>query len=1434
MASKDDIFGKDAKKEAMSIKEASDSETSNSGSGKRANKLSGRKQTLSGEGGAGNVRSAGGKVANVKGTIDGKAVKQPSIFQKIGTGLLNVGKKALGNVKDALIQKGLDLVSDFAINKLIKCGSQGKYIDPTLLVAAYKLKNWVIQKERLGFKDKSIDFEKGLGHDAIDVNAGRKGRFPTRFGWPLVQKGLNILGSTYDNFVQYLDAIDNTNNNNRYGNLSMKTYTDYAKDDYKGINVYGTLVNTFPDDLGALNDSPASNDNGNYGAASHTWGTNYNSNSIMAKTKRLFRWNKINTIISRFSTFNTGSEHRPMDSWDVGTSEYGLSHGRNLLKREAELNGGNSYLINGYNNPYCRVWTHHYQMDNIAKLIRPFTDEDGIPEKKSDFHRWNNFKPDGAINIGDKYIDNNGKEKLWGWKSDTDGWQHSVLNDNGFVQIAPYRDRYSDGKANIHTKDCMFSIENLAWKGYDPFSFEKALSWEQRGPMGGRIMWFPPYGIQFNESTNSEWQSNTFIGRGEPVYTYSNSQRQGNLTFLMVVDHPSILDYCTWYDNETGKRNTTVKGKPADVSNIPDTMTIGDDGNTKGPSNVNPNDLSSLANSLNTGIHSTYKIDNTELKKSMQQVSANTAKTSNEYDDSNDLRDTDILRFFAGCDDGALINAAKPTPLTDEYIKMPPPEVQYMKPPKETIPPDKTMDISFFVFFPNNYSGYYDLPTAATNHGPESVKGKYTPVVHSIAYLLNGNTAQKNMIDGKNVGGDSTDPYYGDKKIDFEDPYASETESDPDPGRGYEMVPGDNRGVTSVAITQLEPENMRIHYPIVGSETLFWNFRNSMSGRSISATQSKRNTYHWLQVDKHVDGGYPSGGGDGFWENNKKLFYKGKYTPALSHLLWYYRIDGIYHVPVPSSEKYSNTFDQRLTIDQNYMDVKSYGFNSSLDSIKKYFSSEIEEDTGDRKTYCLLEMAYAVRANSEDLKNKVKGFSKYANNADDIFGKRFGKNGHNYTVDEKRINELVDVLANYDLQSIDGIGYSNSHGINTASVNNARNKALSEQRLNTVADWLSDCGIWRSKDNVKPNITYRSGVKVVGEDPTSVDNASAKFYRSVKVTLHFKKSATKDAKDIQILLADGTEANLSYKQYEGGFQKATGNFQYGVRHPHSFKEIYIKTENKKQTIWVIVPDGPHKGEMVLADKLDDVYTGDTFLERNGGKPEDLQQRNAVRYDQEYYFFRTLEEKAPITYSKLMDKLRYFDPAFHSMTPEGFNARLTFLQQCMRQGNTIGASDVNAKSANNLAFGRPPVCILRLGDFFRTQIIITNLNISYEAGNGIQWDLNEEGIGVQPLLATVNLSFNIIGGADLTGPIRRLQNAMSFNYYANARLYDNRADRVEYETNSMNETSSGAPQTGFGNITSYTAYNAAMSDLDKETNKDNTPETDKSVEDNDKK
>lgn len=158
-----------------------------------------------------------------------------------------------------------------------------------------------------------------------------------------------------------------------------------------------------------------------------------------------------------------------------------------------------------------------------------------------------------------------------------------------------------------------------------------------------------------------------------------------------------------------------------------------------------------------------------------------------------------------------------------------------------------------------------------------------------------------------------------------------------------------------------------------------------------------------------------------------------------------------------------------------------------------------------------------------------------------------------------------------------------------------------------------------------------------------------------------------------------------------------------------------------------------------------------------------------RFYNEGTYFEQLTDADAFVFDRFRDKIKYFHPAFHSTTPEGLNSRLTFLQQCTRQGPTMENVD-----ANNLAFGRPPVCILRIGDFYNTKIVIDSVAIDYEP---LVWDLNPEGIGVQPMIANVSLSFKFIGGSTLMGPINKLQNALSFNYYANAHVYDPRADYI---------------------------------------------------------
>jgi len=160
------------------------------------------------------------------------------------------------------------------------------------------------------------------------------------------------------------------------------------------------------------------------------------------------------------------------------------------------------------------------------------------------------------------------------------------------------------------------------------------------------------------------------------------------------------------------------------------------------------------------------------------------------------------------------------------------------------------------------------------------------------------------------------------------------------------------------------------------------------------------------------------------------------------------------------------------------------------------------------------------------------------------------------------------------------------------------------------------------------------------------------------------------------------------------------------------------------------------------------------------------------------YFKKLEEESPVQFSSLKEKLRYFHPAFHSMTPEGLNARLTFLHQCIRPGDTLpikGLSDQSDLNARNTTFGPPPILVMRIGDFYHSKIIVREYNVDFEQN---LWDMNPEGIGVQPMIANVSLQVSFIGGHGMEKPVEQLQNALSANFYANTEMYDPRSTATE--------------------------------------------------------
>jgi len=157
----------------------------------------------------------------------------------------------------------------------------------------------------------------------------------------------------------------------------------------------------------------------------------------------------------------------------------------------------------------------------------------------------------------------------------------------------------------------------------------------------------------------------------------------------------------------------------------------------------------------------------------------------------------------------------------------------------------------------------------------------------------------------------------------------------------------------------------------------------------------------------------------------------------------------------------------------------------------------------------------------------------------------------------------------------------------------------------------------------------------------------------------------------------------------------------------------------------------------------------------------LNQRNLTNND--YYNLYTNDDTNNIGF-KNVEKNKLIS-SFYSQTPEDLHKRLTFLHQCTRQGNAIRRTSSNSTtSSNNSVFGKQPVCVLRIGDFFHTKIIIENIAFTYE---DITWDQNPEGFGMQPMLVNISMQIKVIGGQSLAGPINVLQNAVSFNYYANS-------------------------------------------------------------------
>jgi hypothetical protein len=302
---------------------------------------------------------------------------------------------------------------------------------------------------------------------------------------------------------------------------------------------------------------------------------------------------------------------------------------------------------------------------------------------------------------------------------------------------------------------------------------------------------------------------------------------------------------------------------------------------------------------------------------------------------------------------------------------------------------------------------------------------------------------------------------------------------------------------------------------------------------------------------------------------------------------------------------------------------------------------------------------------------------------------------------------------------------------------------------------------------------------IVKEDPSEEAGAQGETAKSTPM----KSNKTEKPYPPEVFTPNGATFNCSDTTATAGGDTPVGAKEIFTVGAMACRRSYISNINSTLTQPESDPT-PNRVDVLVGNVITETIRTEEVTEE--WKPRDNITKRVIRaLLSECDYFETIKAETPMVYDNLKDKLKFFQPSFHSMTPEGLNSRLTFLQQCMRPGDTIptikqptqnSKPELVYNNATNTSFGAPPVLVLRVGDFYNTKIIPTGLQFQYEG-----LDINPEGIGVQPMIANVTLSFNFVGGSGLKESVDKLQNALTFNYYANTEIYDDRADTTDTES-----------------------------------------------------
>lgn len=860
-------------------------------------------------------------------------------------------------------------------------------------------------------------------------------------------------------------------------------------------------------------------------------------------------------------------------------------------RRHITMSQGNLVKETKENKYYCRSWSVRNAYNTYNDLIR----NDAL---------WRDTQP-GTIK-GDNSSTNN--KKLG---------SYSTLREPGIPKIAWEKDDEREREiinkintlksVNINKNDIipyMFSIENLAWKDSPHY---RMLPPCERGPFGGRIMWFPPYNINFTDNTSINWDTTTFIGRGEPIYTYNHTERTGTLSFTIIVDHPSIV------------------------------------------------------NKLKEGAFST-----TVTNENGEQVKVDT--TAN------------LETFFAGCSSEEV-----KTIVREAFKEIVPPEVRNVPEPEEVKP--KEFDRPPTPEIKDMLSFHFKNATRADIKESQEKRSSYAN-----PSVLNNSSCPDGIV------GRCFDYNYENTLIDWYDNPRLYKGGSNEFGSNGECPDG------GIVINDFNIDGLVVIPP------------NGTTARPILPPCKGNNTQPWgpkASIVNEIK--------NGKFTNRKKLWSDNGKGYKLENYCCQIPFTGL----TSGSTTINNLnelgfYEFRDGSNQRFWGNASYPFSNGTNQEGKgpvldlpftpeggwkfSVSGDVPATIGGPGTGIsqLIEFLSTTSLGKEYTINVIGNCS---NAADGSYNEKLGQDRADNVYDwmKKQMGLAEDQL---------GVPKVDIDGIEPIDL-------FSDKQL----DKNSECGRWRVTSKGK-NESVSTGIP--GNDSRA---SSAGEFTLTPSAIH--------PGDYE------NEGQLAYRRVDIILTPNQGCVKEAYDKVKKLEEERVNGLNEEQN--KLVEEQKKKAE--------------SEAEKEKQKALDL----AKNFINECDYFLKIQKEDSFLYDSIADKLKNFHPAFHSITPEGFNERITFLQQCTRQGPSF----IDPEQPQNTAFGRPPVCILRLGDFYFTRIIIDSVNFTFDP---LQWDLNPEGIGVQPMLVNVDLNFKFIGGSTLQGPLTQLQNAVSYNFFANTAIY----------------------------------------------------------------